>query len=53
MPENVDRLWWTIGIVIIGAALVGIAIVAFPELLNEIIQFFKDSIVQKSIPTAP
>lgn len=44
LDQNTDRSWWMIGAVIIGALIIGLAQVAFPEVFQMIIQFFKDQI---------
>lgn len=41
LDQNTDRSWWMIGAVIVGALLIGIAKVAFPEVFNMVIEFFK------------
>ncbi|MFJ8369671.1 hypothetical protein ACIQ61_25960 [Bacillus cereus] len=41
LDQNTDRSWWMIGAVIVGAALVGIVSVAFPDLTQSVIGLFK------------
>ncbi|KIO69705.1 hypothetical protein B4065_1371 [Caldibacillus thermoamylovorans] len=47
LDQNVDRSWWMIGAVIIGALIIGLAKVAFPEVFNSVIGFFKSMIPTK------
>jgi hypothetical protein len=44
LDQNTDRNWWMIGSVIVGALLVGAAKVAFPEIFDTVIDFFKSMI---------
>lgn len=44
LDQNTDRSWWMIGAVIVGALLIGLAKVAFPEVFDLVITFFKDMI---------
>ncbi|WMX58520.1 hypothetical protein [Peribacillus sp. R9-11] len=44
LDQNTDRSWWMIGAVIVGALLIGLAKVAFPEVFNIVITFFKSMI---------
>lgn len=44
LDQNTDRSWWMIGAVIVGAILIGTAKVAFPEVFNIVITFFKNII---------
>ncbi|EPY6472531.1 hypothetical protein ACWO4B_003228 [Clostridium sporogenes] len=44
LDQNTDRSWWMIGAVIVGAALIGLAKVAFPEVFQSIITYFKNMI---------
>lgn len=44
LDQNTDRSWWMIGAVIVGAVLIGIAKVSFPEVFNTVIDFFKNMI---------
>lgn len=44
LDQNTDRSWWMIGAVIVGAVLIGIAKVTFPEVFNTVIDFFKNMI---------
>lgn len=47
LDQNTDRSWWMIGAVIVGALLIGLAKVAFPEVFNLVITFFKSMIPSK------
>ncbi|RBP59287.1 hypothetical protein DES36_11912 [Alkalibaculum bacchi] len=47
LDQNTDRSWWMIGAVIIGALIIGLAKVAFPQVFQLVITFFKNM-----IPTA-
>lgn len=44
LDQNTDRSWWMIGAVIIGALIIGLAKVAFPEVFDSVISFFKSMI---------
>lgn len=44
LDQITDRSWWMIGAVIIGALLIGLAKVAFPEIFQIVITFFKNMI---------
>lgn len=44
LDQITDRSWWMIGAVIVGALLIGLAKVAFPEIFNTVISFFKSMI---------
>lgn len=44
LDQNTDRSWWMIGSVILGAILIGTAKVAFPEVFDTVITFFKNMI---------
>ncbi|WMX58519.1 hypothetical protein [Peribacillus sp. R9-11] len=44
LDQNTDRSWWMIGAVIVGSLLIGLAKVAFPEVFNIVIAFFKSMI---------
>ncbi|WP_162917933.1 hypothetical protein [Brochothrix thermosphacta] len=44
LDQNTDRSWWMIGAVIVGAALIGLAKLAFPEIFETVMTFFKDMI---------
>ncbi|MEC3195699.1 hypothetical protein P9Z84_23835 [Bacillus cereus] len=44
LDQNTDRSWWMIGAVLLGAAMVGITVVAFPELGNSVIDVFKQKL---------
>ncbi|WP_260288383.1 hypothetical protein [Peribacillus aracenensis] len=50
LDQNTDRSWWMIGAVIVGALLIGLAKVAFPEVFNLVITFFK-SMIPKGLDT--
>ncbi|MDM5335793.1 hypothetical protein QUF84_00585 [Fictibacillus enclensis] len=47
LDQNTDRSWWMIGAVIVGALLIGLAKVSFPEVFNTVITFFKGMIPTK------
>ncbi|WP_260288384.1 hypothetical protein [Peribacillus aracenensis] len=47
LDQNTDRSWWMIGAVIVGALLIGLAKVAFPEVFEIVISFFKSMIPSK------
>ncbi|HDG0758832.1 TPA: hypothetical protein PFB29_000884 [Enterococcus faecium] len=47
LDQNTDRSWWMIGAVIVGAVLIGTAKVAFPEVFDTVITFFKNMIPTK------
>lgn len=40
LDQNTDRSWWAIGAVVVGAALIGAAKVAYPDLFQNIMSFF-------------
>jgi len=44
LDQNTDRNWWMIGAVIIGALIIGLARIAFPEIFELVINFFRNSI---------
>lgn len=44
MEANTDRLWWTVGIVIIGGILISSAVILFPEIMNQVGNFFKNQL---------
>ncbi|EUJ34180.1 hypothetical protein [Brochothrix campestris] len=44
LDQNTDRSWWMIGAVIVGAVLIGLAKVAFPEVFEMVMTFFKNMI---------
>ncbi|EUJ34181.1 hypothetical protein [Brochothrix campestris] len=44
LDQNTDRSWWMIGAVIVGAVLIGLAKVAFPEVFTLVMDFFKNMI---------
>ena len=44
LDQNTDRSWWMIGAVVVGAALVGLAKLYFPEVFESVIDFFKSMI---------
>lgn len=44
LDQNSDRSWWMIGAVIIGALMIGLAQVAFPEVFDIVMGFFKNMI---------
>ncbi|RBP59289.1 hypothetical protein DES36_11914 [Alkalibaculum bacchi] len=44
LDQNTDRSWWMIGAVIIGALIIGLAKIAFPEVFQLVITFFKNMI---------
>lgn len=44
LDQNTDRSWWMIGAVIVGALLIGLSKVAFPEVFQMVIDFFKNQI---------
>ncbi|MGI8362928.1 hypothetical protein [Bacillus cereus] len=44
LDQNTDRSWWMIGAVIVGAALIGVVSVAFPDLTQSVIGLFKTKI---------
>ncbi|WP_162917931.1 hypothetical protein [Brochothrix thermosphacta] len=47
LDQNTDRSWWMIGAVIVGAALIGLAKLAFPEIFETVMTSFKDMIPTK------
>ncbi|MGG4263779.1 hypothetical protein [Peribacillus simplex] len=47
LDQNTDRSWWMIGAVIVGAGLIALTKVAFPEVFNIVIEFFKAQIPSK------
>lgn len=47
LDQNTDRSWWMIGSVVIGALIIGLAKVAFPEVFNSVVDFFKSMIPTK------
>ncbi|MCJ8223654.1 hypothetical protein P8822_00410 [Bacillus sonorensis] len=49
MEPNTDRLYWTIGVIIIGAIIVGAAKVAFPELFDGVVSYMKSQILGNAI----
>ncbi|AAM26185.1 hypothetical protein BAN44_5643 [Bacillus anthracis] len=44
LDQNTDRSWWMIGAVVVGAALVGVVSVAFPDLTHSVINVFTDKL---------
>lgn len=44
LDQNTDRSWWMIAAVIIGALMVGLARVAFPEVFGMVMDFFRNMI---------
>lgn len=40
LDQNTDRSWWMIGAVVVGAAIIGIALFIFPDLLESISAMF-------------
>ncbi|AFH87091.1 hypothetical protein [Bacillus anthracis] len=44
LDQNTDRSWWMIGAVVVGAALVGVVSVAFPDLTHSAINVFTDKL---------
>lgn len=44
LDQNTDRSWWMIGAVIVGALLIAAAKIAFPEVFNMVINYFKGMI---------
>lgn len=56
MEANTDRLWWTIGIIVIGGILITASCKLFPEVMNSVALFFKntlDSGIQQLSPNLP
>ncbi|WP_175618793.1 hypothetical protein [Virgibacillus halodenitrificans] len=44
LDQNTDRSWWMIGSIVVGAIVIGAAKVAFPEVFDTVIGFFKSMI---------
>ncbi|MEK4181672.1 hypothetical protein NSQ61_19715 [Aeribacillus sp. FSL K6-1121] len=44
LDQNTDRSWWMIGAVIVGAGLIAAAKIAFPEVFDNVIDFFLSNI---------
>lgn len=44
LDQNTDRTWWMIGAVVVGAILVAACKVAFPEVFDSVIDYFKDTL---------
>ncbi|WP_179955776.1 hypothetical protein [Bacillus sp. SH7-1] len=44
LDQNTDRSWWMIGAVMLGAAMVTLTMVAFPELGQSVVDFFKQKL---------
>lgn len=44
MEANTDRLWWTIGIIVIGGILITASCKLFPEVMNQVATFFKNTL---------
>ncbi|AQS42458.1 hypothetical protein LSG23_20260 (plasmid) [Bacillus velezensis] len=49
MEPNTDRLYWTIGVIIIGAIIVGAAKIAFPDLFDSVVSYMKSQILGSAI----
>ncbi|MFB6963570.1 MULTISPECIES: hypothetical protein [Bacillati] len=47
LDQNTDRSWWMIGAVVVGALLIGLSKIAFPEVFDSVIAFFKAQIPTK------
>lgn len=50
LDQNTDRIWWMIGAIVVGAALITIALVAFPQVFNSVIAFFNKWISSATNP---
>lgn len=44
LDQNTDRSWWMIGSIIVGAAVIGVAKVAFPEVFDSVVNYFISNI---------
>jgi hypothetical protein len=44
LDQNSDRAWWMVGAVIVGALMIGIAQVVFPEVFSQVTDFLKNMI---------
>ncbi|ODV47893.1 hypothetical protein [Bacillus subtilis] len=52
MEPNTDRLYWTIGVIMIGAIIVGAAKVAFPDLFDGVVSYMKSQILGSALWTS-
>ncbi|MFF2884765.1 hypothetical protein [Bacillus toyonensis] len=44
LDQNTDRTWWMIGAVVVGAILIAGAKIAYPEVFQSVITYFKSTI---------
>lgn len=40
LDQNTDRMWMVIGAIVVGAAIIGVVSLAFPQMMNNIIGKF-------------
>ena len=48
MEQNTDRMYWTVGIIVLGALVIAAAAVLFPELANKV-----GGTITKALEAAP
>lgn len=54
LDQNTDRSWWMIGAVVVGAAIISVALFVFPDTLEQIIDKFNGQIDGVNVaPQAP
>ncbi|MCY9367510.1 hypothetical protein P5624_00125 (plasmid) [Bacillus subtilis] len=52
MEHNTDRLYWTIGVIMLGAIIVAGAKVAFPDLFDAVVKYMKSQILGSAVWSA-
>lgn len=50
LENNSDRMWWVIGTLLVGAALITTAKLVFPEMFDSVMEFFKTSLASVTKP---
>ena len=53
MEQNTDRMYWTVGIIVLGAIIIAGASYFFPDLVGEIGDKIKDTLSNPPAPKAP
>lgn len=51
LDQNTDRTWWMIGAVVVGALLIGAAMIMFPEIFDIVKGKFTELINGVKVPT--
>lgn len=51
LDQNTDRMWMVIGAIVVGAAIIGVVSVAFPDLMDSIITSFEEMLGTYVAPT--